>query len=200
MVYKALRGYENKLCSGVEVGIKDFYDGIYGKQILEIGFGKGELLKQLSKQGNKCYGIEASKLAIINAEKENIIANLIMLDVSADKLPYQDGNFDAVYIYNTIEYLENPLHCFQEIKRVLKADGNLYLCFKDIGISAYPNFINHESIMTFLKQLYFKVESSHMGDSEFEYIEAINKKVDKMEILDVLHNDVDYEELYQDLN
>jgi len=201
MAYKALRGYENKLCSGAELGIKEFYEGVYSKQILEIGFGKGDVIKQLSKQGNKCYGIEASKLAIIHADSENINANLILLNVSESKLPYQDGQFDSVYIYNVIEFLENPLHCFQEIKRVLKADGELCLCFKDVGISAYPNFINHNSIVTFLKQLYFKVEETNFFDYKgFEYIKAINKKVDRMEILDALHNDIDYEELYVDIN
>ena len=96
MVYDALRAYENKLCSGVEEGVTKFHN-IFGKQILEIGFGKGKLLKLLSKQGNKCFGIEASKLAIITAEKEDINANIIMLDVSNSKLPYQDGHFDLLH-------------------------------------------------------------------------------------------------------
>lgn len=199
MSFNALRAYENKLSTEIGKGENKFYDGVFGKQILEIGFGKAELLKQLVKQGNKCYGIEASKLAILNAEEENINANLILLDVSSTNFPYQDGHFDIIYIYNVIEFLENPLHCFSEIKRVLKSDGELRLCFKENeNILAYPGFIYLENIKKFVNQLYFKIEDVIEKD-EIKYIKAINKKLDKMEILDILHNEIDQSDIYKEI-
>lgn len=48
-------------------------------------------------------------------------------DISFEKLPWQNGFFDAVSAWQVIEHLENPHHFIREVYRVLRPDGSFFL-------------------------------------------------------------------------
>jgi len=48
-------------------------------------------------------------------------------ELNKDYLPFKDEAFDFVTFLGTIEYLDNHEHAINEIKRVLKRGGGLYL-------------------------------------------------------------------------
>lgn len=45
-----------------------------------------------------------------------------------DKIPVEDGFFDAIICNAVLEHIENPVEVIQESWRVLKSEGSLYLC------------------------------------------------------------------------
>ena len=102
-MYNAKLRLANLLKKGVEQGLEK-YSNVFKKSVLEIGFGSGELITLLSDQANNCYGIDASKLAILQLLEKNVKIPAILMDVSQEVLPFQDGHFDYVYMYNTLEY------------------------------------------------------------------------------------------------
>lgn len=109
------------------VYVKDFKKFLKkGSKILEIGFGKGNDLVNMSKLGLDCYGIEISKIAVERVRARS--KNLHLFVGKAEKLPFKRGSFDGVYCVRTLYHLIEE-KAMPEMIRVLKKDGILYLPF-----------------------------------------------------------------------
>ncbi|WP_025141656.1 class I SAM-dependent methyltransferase [Pedobacter jeongneungensis] len=105
--------------------------------VLEIGHGNGGHIAQLlSKAENlKYYGADISETIIAEAEKINQdlvdkgIVHFKLTDGS--NLPFEDNQFNKIFTVNTIYFWSNPSEYLKEIKRVLKPNGVLAICFAD---------------------------------------------------------------------
>lgn len=134
-----------KVAEGMNESNKNIYGLIFdnleiddGDRLLEIGFGNGYFFNALSQKNNsvKLYGIETSKEMIRQCGKLNkqLIADnkLEISHVSNSVLPYPDQYFDKAIAINLIYFWENPMENIEELSRVLKNQGRLY-----IGIRPY---------------------------------------------------------------
>lgn len=88
-----------------------------GDKVLDVGCGKGFLVKDLLELGIDAYGIDVSKYALVNCEKE-VIGRLSY--GSADELFYPDRSFQAVLAINSIHNLprEKCLTALREMERL----------------------------------------------------------------------------------
>ncbi len=88
-----------------------------GDKVLDVGCGKGFLVKDLLELGIDAYGIDVSKYALVNCEKE-VIGRLSY--GSADELLYSDNSFQAVLAINSIHNLprEKCLIALREMERL----------------------------------------------------------------------------------
>jgi ubiquinone/menaquinone biosynthesis C-methylase UbiE len=102
--------------------IDNYFRNINDTKILEIGSGDGGVI-QFLKTNNDVYGLDASESGIEICNKKAIKACLF--DASIDTIPFEDNYFDSVICLETLEHLENPQHCLEEIKRVLKPGKHL---------------------------------------------------------------------------
>jgi len=98
-----------------------------GSRLLEIGLGEGYLIEQMTKSGYNLSGLDVSPYIIEHIKKRQADRDRKMdLCVgSVDAVPFPDGRFDAVGIFDTLEHvgglvLEKGL---TEIKRVLRPGG-----------------------------------------------------------------------------
>lgn len=122
--------------------IKDLWQG-YSRtldrhsKILDIGTGNGaviELIQSVSQ--HNCVGID---LAQINNNVTNCINGRFMSNVSAEKLPFENAEFDVVISQFALEYSDVDLS-ISEIHRILKPKGKLNLvCHKSNSIIVEPN-------------------------------------------------------------
>ena len=78
-----------------------------GAKVLEIGPG----FEPFEKATHFCGWTDEEGSRLKNYTKAN---------VSEDKLPYADKEFDFVYLRHVIEDLWNPIHCLNEISRIAK--------------------------------------------------------------------------------
>ena len=103
-----------------------------GAKILDIGFGNGKMLKNLSRKLDaKLYGIDISEDMLDKAlekNKDSVNLNQMMLvQANVADLPYNDDFFDTVYTINTVYFWNDMPKAFEEILRVLKNGGN-FVC------------------------------------------------------------------------
>lgn len=107
-----------------------------GDQVLEVGFGTGEvLLKIAEKVGNTgmAVGIDLSdKMITVTKEKlkkRNLSERTKLYCGDAVRLPFADDHFDNIYMSFTLELFDTPEIplVLKECRRVLKAGGNLSL-------------------------------------------------------------------------
>lgn len=71
--------------------------------------------------------------------------NYSCVDLNLNSLPYQNDTFDLVVANHIIEHLKNPIAFYQDLLRVLKPGGKLYLeCPSEISVLLPGMFFNHE--------------------------------------------------------
>lgn len=99
--------------------IIDIYELRDGHRILDVGCGKGFLLKDLLLENKNLnvFGLDISQYAINNSEEE--VFGRIHLG-TAESLPFPDDSFDFVISLNTIHNLKrnNAIKAVKEIERV----------------------------------------------------------------------------------
>ena len=100
-----------------------------GTKILDIGFAKnttgGEYLhKQLVARnpGSLVVGLDLSE-RVFNPEMR--LGNTVR--ANALKMPFKDGSFDAFCLFEMIEHTWEPKHTIDEVHRVLKKGGKVFL-------------------------------------------------------------------------
>jgi SAM-dependent methyltransferase len=90
---------------------------------LDIGMGKGQLLKWLAKRKKSCTGIGLQIETY--GEEVNALKKLGInaVEGDAEKLPFPDTSFDGVVMCHTLEHCLNTGTVLKEAKRVLKDSG-----------------------------------------------------------------------------
>lgn len=107
-----------------------------GQSILEIGFGNGKFFDKLFNRAQhlQITGIDFSdlmvKAAIKNNEANIAAGKLSIVKGESDKLPFADNSFDIVFCINVAYFWDEPGKHLQEICRVLKPGGKLYITIR----------------------------------------------------------------------
>lgn len=106
-----------------------------GMRVLDVGCGRGEIVLHCMRNSIEAYGIDYAEVAarmtrdVISAEIANhtTAAQAGVLRSDAKKLPFPDGYFDRVLLFDVVEHLHPwELHeAYLDIRRVLKPDGKL---------------------------------------------------------------------------
>lgn len=181
-------------------------------RVLEIGFGSGDLLKELCLKGNDVYGTDVGK-SIVEKAMSSGFKNVFHVDVSEQSLPFDDDFFDAIYCYEVFEHLTNPHRLFLEIGRVLKAEHNLFFSVptqeQSMGYGpcrhsfVYPGLLERKNLERFFMQMYFKTEHYEENREDIiyhrNYILKNMKHPDKPDIMKVIIGDYSVQTLYGDI-
>lgn len=112
-----------------------------GDRVLDIGCGKGFLVKDLMEvcPGLEVFGLDISEYAVMNCEPE-VIGRIHV--GNAARLPFPENSFQAVLSINTIHNLDraNCVLAVQEMERV--APGHGY-----IQVDAYRNMAEEQMFL-----------------------------------------------------
>ncbi len=100
------------------------------KELLDIGAGTGDFLSTAQKGGWNGTGVEPSDKARAIAQKKGV-----RLIEKSEGL--QDHTYDAISMWHVLEHVPSPEAQVTELKRLLKADGTLFI--------AVPNFKSHDA-------------------------------------------------------
>ena len=99
------------------------------KVVLDIASGAGYGTHFLSSSAREAYGVEIDQDAVDYARAHYAKDNLHYLQGSVDSIPLEDHSMDVVISFETIEHVsaELQVRMMEEIKRVLKDDGILFI-------------------------------------------------------------------------
>lgn len=96
--------------------------------VVDLGCGNGQTLRALAARPNgpsRLVGIDLRSDGVIDDRLEYVIANL------NERLPFDDGSFDAAVCHNVIEFLADPQALIVEAARILVPGGYLLLGHSD---------------------------------------------------------------------
>jgi len=128
-----------RLIKAVELSGKDFK----GRNVLDIGCGRGELCSHLAKLGAKCVGIDYSAAAVKIAKKAFKGKGIDFLRMDCTKLAFPDESFDAVFMMDIVEHL-TPKQlglAVEEARRIIQPGGQLIIHTMPNAFLAKPFYL-----------------------------------------------------------
>lgn len=108
--------------------IKNLLNERRGARLLEIGYGSGVFLPELSNYAGEIYGLDVhqkqgevfKKLAELNIDAE-------LKSGSAEKILWQENFFDFVVAVSALEFVSDLDAVCLEVKRILKPGGSFFV-------------------------------------------------------------------------
>ena len=100
-------------------------------RLLEIGCGRGDLLEEFAQRGWEAHGTEYSAAPVLARQLSgNVHIHNVQNLASAS---FDENSFDLVIVRHVLEHLYDPEGVLEEIARILKPVGRLYLVVPNFG-------------------------------------------------------------------
>lgn len=102
-----------------------------GATVLDIGTGTGVFLPYLTKAAGGSGRIVALDIAVkmlLQAKAKDVSGNIDYVCASVEDLPLEDCVCDASVCYSSLPHFRNKVKALQQVRRVLKDGGWLYVC------------------------------------------------------------------------
>ncbi|MFH1840859.1 MAG: class I SAM-dependent methyltransferase [Candidatus Shapirobacteria bacterium] len=159
----------------------EYFNELKNKTVLEIGCGSGLgakiILKYFSPRKILATDLDPRLIAIA---KKNIQEKEITFEMAdATKLNYKNESFDAVFDYGVIHHIPFPewKRCLNEIYRVLKAGGKVFLY--DVSIESfntiYGKIIRLTSAHPYSKMYRKKEFINYLSEIGFKIIKKVEE-------------------------
>jgi len=136
---------------------------------LDIGCATGSLINGLRSKGWRVTGVEISPCAVFAQEKRDLDVKNIPLE----ECGFKNSSFDIILASHLIEHLNDPKSFLQEVCRVLKDEGHVFITTPNISGFQAKLFKGHwrsaifdhlylfsiKTLIKLLKDTGFKTES-----------------------------------------
>jgi len=113
-----------------------------GKRILDVGCEAGYISLEMMKRGGDVVAFDICLPALLSFKRKliNRKINNIPLQAIAQQMPFKDNIFDYVVATEVIEHMPYVDVCIEEMIRVLKPGGRLFITFPNEGLRklTYP--------------------------------------------------------------
>ncbi|MDQ0894587.1 class I SAM-dependent methyltransferase [Agromyces ramosus] len=152
-----------------------------GERILDVAAGTGTSSASLAKSGASVVAADFSPGMIdVGRRRQAHVSNLVFVEADATKLPFADGEFDAVTISFGLRNVNEPKLALAEFFRVTKPGGRLVICefsTPPVGFVRFGYGMYQRYVMPPLVRL------SSSNDDAYEYLnESINAWPDQHEL------------------
>jgi len=134
-----------------------------GKDVLEVACGGGQGLGYLAKKARFVVGGDY-EAAILNWAQQHYKDRMRLLRFDAHDLPFRDGSFDVVILFEAIYYLRSTERFLDECRRVLRNKGVLIICtvnkdWADFNPSPFSvKYFSAPELVASLRENQFEVE------------------------------------------
>ncbi len=102
-----------------------------GDRLVDIGSGTGTLARQAADRGARPIGVDVAPS--MTALASTLHPDLSFADGSADRLPFEDAQFDVATLGFVLLHVGRPIDVLREARRVLVPDGRLGITLWDEG-------------------------------------------------------------------
>lgn len=98
-----------------------------GCTVLDVGSGLGAFVALARNEGHAAIGLELSMEDLLLARSRPGVDDGAFVCGVAERLPFRDGTFDLVTLFNTIEHVLDPASAIREAARVCRPGGHVFV-------------------------------------------------------------------------
>ena len=100
-----------------------------GDRVLDLGSGTGNMSREIERRGGHSVAIDNSAEGIAAHRRKSPQAEIMQLNLDSEdpKLPFESDSFPKVCANNVVNYLQNRVALYRELRRVISPDGTLVL-------------------------------------------------------------------------
>lgn len=153
-------------------------------RLLDVGCGNGTELYKLKLMGWETYGVEVDEEAAARARSKGL--NVFTGDLFERNLP--DQFFHVVRMSFVLEHLPNPRETLQEIKRILRSQGRIYISIQNARSLHYWLFAKRwfsldvprhlftftpKTMQKLLSSLDLKIETTHFDSGTRSFLVSL---------------------------
>lgn len=121
--------YRNRFCF-IKNSLKKHGQTPPFKTALNLGSGEGDYDAMIADYADKMVGCDINEADVAFAKQLNIeVGNLDYQVENALKLSFPDNTFDLITSMEVIEHVGEPRKMMEEVARVIKKDGYLFITF-----------------------------------------------------------------------
>lgn len=165
------------------------YPKIKNKIVLDLGCGTGKFMLKFYKDAIKYYGLDLSEKQLDIAKNKVKGENVEFICCGAENIPLPNNSIDVIistWVLGTILEVDRRNKAIEEMKRVLKKDGVIFLVENDIGgefetfrnrypdikrTQDYNNWIESKEFICANKfETYFKFDNTDQAKEVFSNI------------------------------
>src|SRR4051794_9933573 len=96
-----------------------------GDRVLDVATGTGAVALELVRQkGCTVVGVDQSE-GMLEAARERVNGSVELVHASAEQLPFEDGEFDALTFTYLFRYVDDPAATIRELARVVRPGGTM---------------------------------------------------------------------------
>ena len=156
-----------RLMAGFERTLDELFAYAAPKTVLDVGCGEGVLTHQWAKRVERIVGIDLEDPAIQAEWAKRQAPNLSYRVMKAERLPFEEGDFDLAAAIEVLEHVPDPEHTVAQMARVARG-GHLLVSvpreplwrglnmargayLRDLGNT--PGHVNHWSKQGFVRLL-----------------------------------------------
>ena len=92
-------------------------------KLLDVGCGRGDMLRAFEKNNFSVYGIDLSKEAIKMCHPINVQN----INLENENFTYAENNFDVIFSKSLIEHLNHPINFMNSCNKLLSENGCLVI-------------------------------------------------------------------------
>ncbi len=97
-----------------------------GQRLLDLGGGTGQLLDYLP-HNMKVTLVDSSKEMLAQARKKETGQKVKYVNARGDDMPLDNDSFDYIVVADALHHFEQVEGTLEEVKRVLKPEGEVYI-------------------------------------------------------------------------
>ncbi|MDZ7746705.1 MAG: methyltransferase domain-containing protein [Halobacteriales archaeon] len=147
----------------------EWFDIEAGDRVLDVGCGTGFATEGILQYTDDVHGLDQSDGQLSKAfAKFGRDGDVRFYRGDAERLPFADDSFDALWSSGSIEYWPNPVAALREFRRVTKPGGTVLVVGPD-----YPDSSLFQTLADAIMLFYDEAEGDRMfteaGYEEFEH-------------------------------
>ncbi len=131
-------------------------DDLAGLDVLDLGTSAGFIAAALSQEGGRVVGVDIDEPGLAKANRR-FGGEVSFLRASGDRLPLDDGSVDVIVFNHIYEHVVDADAVMDEIRRVLRPDGVVYL-----GLANRLGVVEPHHKLPFLSYLPPKIADRYM--------------------------------------
>ena len=109
------------------------------RKILDVGCGRGLLLKAFKNFGYDCFGVERTEFNCDENDKNEI--TIFKKDLNS--IGFESGSKDVIVLWHVLEHILKPVEIIEELTRILSTEGLFVLSVPNIDSFQSRLFKNH---------------------------------------------------------